>query len=127
MVEAAYVFQYGVLAVLGTMAILLVQALTSVAVIWYFHVRRTHRGHVVLTGVVPALGAAGMVYVVYLLFSNLAFAGGAASGSLLYPLIPTIVGGTFVLGLLVSWWLRARHPEEYARLGRTVLDDARER
>ena len=126
-VEAAYVFQYGVLAVLGTMAILLVQALTSVAVIWYFHVRKVHPGNAVTTGLIPALGAIGMVYVVYLLFDNLSFAGGAAAGSLLYRLIPDVVGGTFLLGLAIAWWLRARNPDQYARLGRTVLDDARER
>ena len=43
--------------VLGTMAILLVQALCSVAVIWYFQVKKVHPGNSVTTGVIPALGA----------------------------------------------------------------------
>jgi amino acid transporter len=126
-VQAAYIYEYGVLAVLGTMAILLVQALCSVAVIWYFQVKKVHPGNIWTTGVIPALGAIGMLYVCYLLFSNLSFAGGAASGSLLYKLIPYIVGFTFLFGLLVMWFLKTTNPEQYARIGRTVLEDAHER
>jgi amino acid transporter len=126
-VQAAYIYEYGVLAVLGTMAILLVQALCSVAVIWYFHVRKVHPGNIVTTGIIPALGAIGMLYVCYLLVSNLSFAGGAASGSLLYKLIPYIVGLTFVLGLVFMWLLKQRDPAQYQRIGRTVLEDAHER
>jgi amino acid transporter len=126
-VQAAYIYEYGVLAVLGTMAILLVQALCSVAVIWYFQVKKVHPGNIVTTGVIPALGAIGMLYVCYLLVSNLSFAGGAASGSLLYKLIPYIVGATFVLGLIFMWLLKQRDPAQYQRIGRTVLEDAHER
>ena len=46
-VKAAYIYEYGVLAVLGTMAILLVQALCCFAVIWYFQVRKVHPGNIV--------------------------------------------------------------------------------
>ena len=126
-VQAAYVYEYGLLAVLGTMAILLVQALCSVAVIWYFQVKKVHPGNVITTGVIPALGAIGMLYVCYLLFSNLSFAGGAASGSLLYKLIPYIVGATFLIGLGFMYWLKSRDPEQYQRIGRTVLEEAHER
>jgi amino acid transporter len=126
-VNAAYIYQYGVLAVLGTMAILLVQVLCCVAVIWYFQVKKMHPANIVLTGVVPGLGAIGMLYACYLLFSNLDFAGGAASGSLLYKLIPYIVGVTFVGGLVFMFWLKSRDPEQYQRIGRTVLEDVHER
>jgi amino acid transporter len=126
-VKAAYVYEYGVLAVLGTMAILLVQAVCSVAVIWYFHVRKVHPGNLVTTGIIPALGAIGMLYVCYLLFSNLSFAGGAASGSTLYKSIPYIVAVTFLIGIGYSLWLRKTNPEQYQRVGRTVLEEAQER
>jgi hypothetical protein len=109
------------------MAILLVQAMCSIAVIWYFQVRKVHPGNVWTTGVIPALGAVGMLYVCYLLFSNLSFAGGVASGSLLYKLIPYIVGATFVAGVLFMFLLKQRDPEQYERIGRTVLEDAHER
>jgi amino acid transporter len=126
-VQAAYVYEYGLLAVLGTMAILLVQALCSIAVIWYFQVRKVHPGNIWTTGIIPALGAIGMLYVCYLLFSNLSFAGGGASDSLLYKLIPYIVGATFVLGLAFMLLLKNHDPEQYQRIGRTVLEDAHER
>jgi amino acid transporter len=126
-VQAAYVYEYGLLAVLGTMAILLVQALCSIAVIWYFQVKRVHSGNVITTGVIPALGAIGMLYVCYLLFSNLSFAGGAASGSLLYKMIPYIVGATFLIGLGFMFWLKTNDPDQYQRIGRTVLEEAHER
>ena len=38
-----YINIYGLLALIGTAAILLVQAICSAAVIWYFWVRKTHR------------------------------------------------------------------------------------
>jgi amino acid transporter len=126
-VNAAYIYEYGVLAVLGTMAILLVQVLCSVAVIWYFQVKKVHPGNIVTTGIIPALGALGMLYACYLLFTNLDFAGGAASGSWLYKAIPYIVALTFVGGLLFMFWLKGRDPEQYERIGRTVLEDAQER
>jgi amino acid transporter len=126
-VKAAYVYEYGVLAVLGTMAILLVQALCSVAVIWYFQVRKVHPGNVVTTGIIPGIGALGMLYACYLLFSNLSFAGGAASGSTLYKSIPWIVGATALIGLVTCLVIRARDPELYRRIGRTVLEDPQER
>jgi hypothetical protein len=113
--------------VLGTMAILLVQALCSIAVIWYFQVKKVHPGNIVTTGIIPALGAIGMLYVCYLLFSNLSFAGGAASGSLLYKLIPYIVGATALIGLLGCLYIKSRDPALYQRIGRTVLEDAHER
>src|SRR3712207_7489682 len=45
-----------------TMAILIVQAITSLAVIWYFHVKKAQPGNLLLTGVIPALGGIGMAY-----------------------------------------------------------------
>ena len=122
-----YVHMYTLLAILGTMAILIVQALCSIAVIWYFQVRKVHQGNVITTGIIPALGAIGMLYVCYLLFTNLDFAGGAASGSLLFKLIPYIVAATFLIGLFAALYFRAKDPEQYQRIGRTVLEDAHER
>jgi hypothetical protein len=76
---------------------------------------------------VPALGTVGMLYVVYLLFSNLSFAGGGAAGSPLFKAIPYIVLGTFVIGLAAALLLRKRSPEVYQAIGRTVLEDTHER
>ncbi len=123
----AYIYQYGLLAILGTMAILIVQAITSLAVIWYFHVKKVQRGSLLTTGIVPAVGGLGMVYVVWLLLDNIEFAGGAAAGSPFFKAIPWLVIGTFVLGLAGVMFLRSRSPEVYRAIGRTVMEETHER
>jgi amino acid transporter len=125
--RGGYIYEYGLLALLGTMAILIVQSITSLAVIWYFHVKKVHPGNIVTTGIIPALGGVGMLYVVYLLFSNLSFAGGGAAGSPLFKAIPYIVLATFVVGLLLVLLLRQRSPEVYRSIGRTVFEETHER
>lgn len=119
--QGAYTYEYGLLALMGTMAILIVQSICSAAVIVYFHVRKVHRGNVLTTGVIPALGGLGMLSVVYLLFSNLSFAGGGASVSPFFQAIPYTVAFVFLAAAGFALWLRARRPEVYAQVGRTVL------
>ena len=123
----AYIYQYGLLAILGTMAILIVQAITSLAVIWYFHVKKVHPGNLVTTGIIPALGGIGMLYVVWLLLDNIDFAGGAASGSPFFTAIPWIVIATFVIGILGVLLLRSRNRPVYDEIGRTVFEETHER
>jgi amino acid transporter len=123
----AYIYQYGLLAILGTMAILIVQAITSLAVIWYFHVKKVHPGNLLTTGIIPALGGIGMLYVVWLLLDNIDFAGGAASGSPFFTAIPWIVIATFVIGLLGVLLLRSRNRPVYDEIGRTVFEETHER
>ena len=124
----AYIYQYGLLAILGTMAILIVQAVCSFAVIWYFHVKKEHPGNGITTGLIPFLGGIGMLFVVYLLIDNLEFAGGLAAESPFFKAIPWIV----------DRHLRHRpgrhpHPAQHAtrsstsRIGRTVMEEAQER
>ena len=122
--KGAYIYEYGLLAVLGTMAILIVQAITSFAVIWYFHVKKSAPGNLVTTGIIPGIGGLGMLYVVWLLLSNIDFAGGAASASPFFKAIPYLVIGTFVLGLLGVLLLRSRDRVAYDAIGRTVFEEA---
>jgi amino acid transporter len=125
--QGGYIYEYGLLAVLGTMAIMIVMIICSVSVIWYFQVKKVHTGDVLTTGIIPGLGGLGMLYVVYLLFSNLSFAGGAAAGSLFFKLIPWITLATFVLGLGAALWLRSNRRQVFDSIGRTVLEESRER
>lgn len=118
---------YGLLALIGTAAILLVQAICSFAVIWYFWVRKTHRGNVITTLVCPLIGGVAMLYVVWLLWDNRAFAAGYASNSLVFKTGPYLILAVFVLGLGYALWLRYSRPEVYAAIGRTVMEDAHER
>jgi amino acid transporter len=125
--QGAYTYEYGLLAIMGTMAILIVQSICSLAVIVYFHVKKVHPGNLLTTGIIPAIGCLGMLYVVYLLFSNLSFAGGGASGSPFFHAIPYVVAVVFLAAAGFAFWLRARRPDVFAMVGRTVLDESRER
>jgi amino acid transporter len=122
-----YIFLYGLLALLGTMSILAVQAICSIAVIGYFWVKKTHTGDVFTTLISPALGALGMIYALWLLFTHLSFAGGAASTSLFYHLMVPIAVVTFLVGLVAALWLRSSDRPVYDAIGRTVLEETHER
>ena len=125
--KGAYVYEYGLLAILGTMAILIVQAITSLAVIWYFHVKKAQPGNIVTTGIIPALGGLGMLYVVWLLIDNIKFAGGAGSAAPFFTAIPYLVAATAVVGLVGVMWLKSRNKPVYDAIGRTVFEETHER
>ncbi|WP_380281483.1 APC family permease [Kitasatospora purpeofusca] len=124
-----YAHLYTLLALLGTMAILIVQTLCSFAVVGWFHVQGRHPGtrHWFRTLVAPLAGGVAMAGVVALLVVNKDAAAGAAAGTLLFRLIPYLVIGTFLGGIGLALWMRARRPDRYARMGRIVLEDAAER
>jgi hypothetical protein len=127
--EDPYLGLYVLMAILGTMAILVVQTLCAFAVIGYFHVQGQHpeSRSVVRTLLCPLLGGIGMLAVVFLLLDNLDAAAGAAAETLLFELIPWIVVGTFLLGVVLALVLRSRDPAAYARIGRIIYEDAAER
>lgn len=118
---------YGLLALIGTAAILLVQAICSAAVISYFWVRKTHPGNVMTTLICPLIGGVAMLYVVWLLWDNRAFAAGYASESLVFKTGPYLILAVFVIGLVYALWLRFARPAVYAEIGRTVMEDTHER
>jgi amino acid transporter len=127
--EDPYLGLYVLMAILGTMAILCVQTLCAFAVIGYFHVQGQHpeTRSVLRTLLAPLASGLAMIYVVYLLLSNLETAAGAAAETLLFELIPWIVVGTFVLGIVLALVLRTRDPSAYARIGRIIYEDSAER
>jgi amino acid transporter len=116
----AYVAIYTMLAILGTMLLLILQAFVSIAIIIYF--RQNHPGEV---GIVPGLIApliafVAQVYLVYLLVVNLATFGGSGSfGSN----IPYIALAIIVWGFGWGMILRATAPSVHAKIGRLVFDE----
>ncbi|MGV0810880.1 APC family permease [Mycolicibacterium boenickei] len=120
-----YVHMYTLLAILGTMAILIVQSLCAFSVISYFHIRKNHpvSKHWFKTLVAPGLGGIGMLYVVYLLWEHKDTAAGTASGTLLFKLTPWIVVGIFVLGAGMATYFKLRDPRRYELIGRVVFED----
>jgi amino acid transporter len=120
-----YVHMYTLLAILGTMAILIVQSLCAFSVIAYFHFHKNHQGsaHWFKTFQAPLLGGIGMLYVVYLLWVHKDAAAGTASGTLLFKLTPWIVVGLFVFGAVMATYFKFRDPRRYDLIGRIVYED----
>jgi hypothetical protein len=103
--------------------------MTILSVISYFHIQKNHQetANWWRTLLAPLAGALAMGYVVYLLIHNLSFAAGAASSSPVFKAIPYIVLVTAVIGLAFALVLRKAQPARYKIMGRTVLDESRER
>jgi amino acid transporter len=120
-----YVHMYTLLAILGTMAILIVQSLCAFSVISYFHFHKQNQqsAHWFKTFLAPLLGGIGMLYVVYLLWVHKDAAAGTASGTLLFKLTPWIVVGLFVLGAAMATYFKFRDTRRYDMIGRIVYED----
>jgi amino acid transporter len=101
---------------LGTLGIVSLQAVTSVAVIGFFKDRSDR--HWWRTFVAPSLGAAGLITGVVLLVRNFGVLTGAHNAvvSTLPWLLPIAAG----CGVSYALWLRRSHPERYARLSATA-------
>ncbi|MDG4865185.1 APC family permease [Streptomyces sp. T-3] len=122
-----YIHLYTLLAILGTMAILIVQTLCSFAVIGYFRKNHPEDRHWFKTFTAPLLGGLGMAAVVVLLVLNMETAAGLAADSIFFKAIPWIVGVVFFGGIGLGLYLKARRPARYEIIGRIVLEDAAER
>lgn len=124
-----YTGLYGLMALLGTTAIMIVQALAAFSVIAYFHVDNRHpeTAHWFRTFLAPLLGGVGMLYVIYLLAENASFAAGTASSDWVFHAIPWVVAAVGLGGVLWAVFLKYRDPQRYSDLGRTVLEEAHER
>jgi amino acid transporter len=127
--EDPYLSLFVLGAIFATMSILIVQTLSSFAVIGYFHVHKRHpeNHHILQTLVAPLVGGIAMIAVVYLLVDNLDAAAGAAAETLVFDLIPWIVVGIFVFGFLAALYLRSAKPEAYDRIAWIIYRDTAER
>ncbi len=113
----AYVGVYTMLAVLGTMLLLILQAIVSIAIIVYF---AKHGGGSFLTTVLaPAVAFVAQAVLVYLLIDNLPTLGGT---SWFVTNIPLMALGIIVLGFVWGLALRVLSPDAHARIGRLVYN-----
>lgn len=122
-----YTGTYVLLAILGTMAILIVQAVCSFAVLVYFRTHHPESRHWFRTSAAPLIGGVAMLGVVALLVSNMGAAAGTESGSLVLRATPWLVAAVAALGVGYAQYLKRRAPERYLLLGRTVLEETKER
>jgi hypothetical protein len=111
---------YGLMAVMGVIIILSVQALVSLAILIYYE--RFHRDevHWWKARLAPAIAFVTQLGVVYLLFANIGFLG-ASSYSYAYWLGPIDLA-VVLGGIAFAFYLKRRDPSRYERAGRLIND-----
>jgi len=116
----AYATVYTMLAILGTMLLLILQAIVSIAIIAYFRANHPGEANIFASLIAPVIAFVSQVYLVYLLVQNLETFGGTGSfGSR----IPWIAFTILAIGLVWGLALRFFAPSAHARIGRLVLND----
>ncbi len=113
----AYLQLYGLMAVMGVIIILSVQALVSLSIFIYFERHPDRSGHWWKTRLAPALAFVSQAWVVYLLFDNIKFLGsGYSYANWLGPIDALVVVG----GIGFAFYLKSRNKEKYESAGRLI-------
>jgi amino acid transporter len=115
----AYLGVYTLLAVLGTMMLLILQSIVSVAVIVYFRKNHSDEAGVLSTVVAPIVAIISQVYLVYLLVVNLETFGGAGPFGSKIPMIALVI---LAVGFVWGFALKFLSPATYEKIGRMVFD-----
>jgi len=113
----AYLQLYGLMAVMGVIIILSVQAVVSLAVLIYYERFHKDEVHWWRTRLAPLLAFVSQAYVVYLLFTNISFLGGGYSyANILGPIDAVVV----VVGVGVAFYFKNRMPTKFEQAGRLI-------
>jgi amino acid transporter len=113
----AYGQLYGLMAVMGVIIILSVQAVVSLAILVYY--LRFHPGevHWWKTMLAPVLALLTQGYVVYLLFKNIDFLGaGYGYAKLFGPIDAAVVA----IGIALAFYYKRFKPETFDKVGRLI-------
>jgi amino acid transporter len=107
---------------LGVAGILAIQALVSVAIIYYFLTKAKDGFHWFKTLVAPIAAAITQAYAVYLRFKFRGDLSGAADVPFIQYLWvwPIVI---FAIGVVIALVLRATNPQKYAGIGRYLHED----
>lgn len=118
--QQAYIDLYGLMAIMGVIVILAVQALVSVAILLYFWQNHGAEMHWWSTVLAPIISFGGQAAVLYLLFTNIDF----VSGGLAFARwLGAIDFGIFALGIILAFYLRNAQPDKYRNLGRLIHEN----
>jgi amino acid transporter len=113
----AYLQLYGLMAVMGVIIILSVQALVSLAILIYYERYHRDEAHWWKTRLAPILALVSQAFVVYLLFANISFLGsGYGYAKWLGPADLVIV----LLGVGAAFYFKKRKPAKYEQAGRLI-------
>jgi len=113
----AYLQLYGLMAVMGVIVILAVQALVSISIVLYFRRHHEDEVHWWRTMIAPALAFVSQGIVVYLLFANITFLGsGYSYAKWLGPIDLVVV----LAGIGFAFYLKNRDRAKYESAGRLI-------
>ncbi len=115
--SVGYLQVYGLMAVMGVVSILAIQALVSVAIFNYFRTHHAVDHHWWTTITAPLLSAVGQAFVLYLAIKNLHFLG---SG---YSYAKWLVWGDLLIflgGLGFAFYLKRNDRAKYETVGRMI-------
>jgi amino acid transporter len=118
--QQAYVDVYGLMAVMGVIVILAVQALVSVAILVYFWRHHGTEVHWWSTVLAPIISFVGQAVVLLLLFQNISFIAGTAG---LVKWLGPIDLVIFAAGIGLAFYLKNSQPEKYKTLGRLIHEN----
>jgi amino acid transporter len=107
---------------MGMLGILVVQALVSAAIIYYFATKARDGMHWFKTVVAPVLGGVGCLYAAYLLVDNRETL--AAGNPLFIAAVPWAIAAFFIIGVAIALFYRSTDPKRYEAIGRYVHQDA---
>ena len=113
----AYLQLYGLMAVMGVIIILSVQALVSLAILIYYQRHHNDETHWWKTQVAPLLALLSQAYVVYLLFDNISFLGSGYSYAKWFGPIDLVV---VLIGVGAAFYFKKRKPAKYEQAGRLI-------
>jgi len=113
----AYLQLYGLMAVMGVIIILSVQAVVSLGVLVYYERYHKDEANWWRTRLAPVLAFISQAYVVYLLFTNIDFLGGGYGyANILGPIDAVVVA----LGIAAAFYFKRRMPAKYEQAGRLI-------
>jgi amino acid transporter len=116
----AYLELYGLMAVMGVIVILAIQALVSLAILRYFWLHHGTEVHWWSTVTAPIISFVGQAVVLFLLIQNFGFIAGAFRlANFLVPLDLAI----FAVGIALAFYLKSSQPEKYKNLGRLIHEN----
>ncbi|HEX3492371.1 MAG TPA: APC family permease [Streptosporangiaceae bacterium] len=113
----AYLQLYGLMAIMGMIIILSVQALVSLDILLYFERHHRDEVHWWKTRLAPILALVSQAYVVYLLFDNITFLGsGYGYAKWFGPIDLAVV----LIGVGVAFYFKRNRPDKFEQAGRLI-------
>lgn len=115
--SVAYLQVYGLMAVMGVVSILAIQALVSIAILNYFRNHHASEQHWWTTVVAPIIAAVTQAYVLYLALSNLTFLG---AGYWYAKWLCWADLGIFLVGIAYAFYVKTNNRAKYETVGRMI-------